>query len=152
MPESAVELAREVFGRASRLKDPSGRLVDVLDPATLDAVLDFFDPRIEFHEDPRFPEADIYKGRDATVRYFTAFMESFDEFTFEPEDFIGVGDDQVLIAIRIHSRGKGSGAKTEAEGGWIFTVRDGKAVRIDAYFDRNEAFEAAGLKSRDRTS
>jgi ketosteroid isomerase-like protein len=143
---NAVEAARGVFERASRIQDPSGRRLDVLDPDTMDAIIDFFDPEVEFHEDPRFPEAGVYKGPEAARNYYKAFGESFDEFTFEAEDFIGVGEDEVLILFRIRTRGKGSGAHTEAESGWIYTIRNGKTVRVVAYFDRNEALVAAGLK------
>src|SRR6185503_12458674 len=136
---------RQNFERARRIKDPSGRRLDVLDPETMDAIIDFYDSE-EFHEDPRFPEAGVYRGPEEARNYYRSFGESFDEFTFEAEDFIGVGDDRVLILFLIRTRGKGSGATAEAESGWIWTVRDGKAVRIDAYFDRNEALAAAGLK------
>jgi ketosteroid isomerase-like protein len=112
----------------------------------MDAIIDFYDPEAEFHEDPRFPEAGVYKGPEAARDYYKAFGESFDEFTFEAEDFIDVGEDKVLILFRIRTRGKGSGAQSETESGWIWTIRNGKAARVDAYFDRNEALAAAGLK------
>jgi ketosteroid isomerase-like protein len=112
----------------------------------MDAILDFYDPEVEFHEDPRFPEAGVYKGPEAARNYYNAFGESFDEFAFEAEDFLDVGEDKVLILFRIRTRGKGSGATAEQESGWVCTIRDGKAVRIDAYFDRSDAFAAAGLE------
>jgi ketosteroid isomerase-like protein len=149
----AVDALRQGFDRASRIKDPSGRRIDVLDPETLDAVFDSFHPDIELHEDPRFPEAaETYHGREAARDYFTQFTESFDEFSFEVEEYVDLGEDKALVLFRIRMRGKESGATVDAKPGWIFTIRDGKTVRIEAHLDRDEAFAAAGLPSRQRTA
>jgi uncharacterized protein len=138
-------VARQLFEEASRVRDPSGRVVDALDRATLKVAYSFYDPEVEIHEDPRFPEAGVYRGIEAVDRYFAQFTESFDEFTFEAEDFIDLGEGRVLWLFRLRTRGKGSGATAEATPGWIYTFRDGKVVRIEAYFDRGEALTAAGL-------
>lgn len=145
MANQAVEVVRRAFEEASRVRDPSGRRLDALDPETLAVAFEFFDPAIEVHEDPRFPEAGIYRGHEPVTAYFRQFTESFDEFAFEAEDFIDLGGDRVLSLFRLRMRGKGSGAIAEERPGWIYTVRDRKAVRIDAYLDRREAFAAAGL-------
>jgi ketosteroid isomerase-like protein len=145
MTQEAVEVIRAAFEEASRVKDPAGREVDALDPETLAVVFDSFDPEIEVREDPSFPEAGLYRGIEAVRRYFTQFTESFDEFTVEVEDLIDVGGDRVLMLFRLRTRGKESGATVEAHPGWIYTIRDRKAVRIEAYLDRDEAFAAAGL-------
>ena len=147
MPTQAVDVVRRAFQEASRVRDPSGRRVDALDPETLAVFFDFFDPAIEVHEDPRFPEARVYRGGGDAAGYFTRFTESFDEFSFEAEDFIDLGADRVLFLFRLRTRGKGSGATVEERPGWIYTMRNGRAVRIDAYLDRREAFAAAGLAS-----
>jgi ketosteroid isomerase-like protein len=145
MSEEEVEIARRAFEEASRVRDPAGSDVDALDRETLAVVFDFFDPEIELHEDPRFPEAGVYRGLEAVSRYFAQFTENFDEFTFKAEDFIDLGGDRVLILFRLRTRGSGSGATVEARPGWIYTIRDGKAVRIETYLDRGEALAAAGL-------
>jgi ketosteroid isomerase-like protein len=145
MSKEAVEAARRAFDDASRVRDPSGRAVDALDRETLAVVFDFFDPEIELREDPRFPEAGVYQGLEAVSRYFGQFTESFDEFTFEAEDFIDLGGDRVLILLRLRTRGSGSGATVEERPGWISTIRGGKAVRIETHLDRGEGFAAAGL-------
>jgi ketosteroid isomerase-like protein len=150
MSEEAVEVLRRAFEDASRVTDPSGRRVDVLDPKTREVVFDFFDPEIEMREDPRFPEAGVFQGVEAVRRYFDQFTENFDEFTLEVEDLIDLGEDSVLMLFRLRTRGKGSGAKAEARPGWIYTIRNGKAVRIEAYFDRSEALAAAGLRDHSR--
>jgi ketosteroid isomerase-like protein len=44
-------------------------------------------------------------------------------------------------------RGKGSGVVVEMPPCWqVYRLRDGRAVRIEVYGDRDEALEAAGLR------
>jgi ketosteroid isomerase-like protein len=145
MANEAVEAVRRAFEEASRVRDPSGRRVDALDPETLAVVFDFFHPAIEIHEDPRFPEAGVYRGHESAGSYFRQFTESFDEFSFEAEDLLALDPDRVMFLFRLRTRGKGSGAFVEERPGWIFTIQDGKAVRIDTYLDRREALAAAGV-------
>ena len=146
MSEQAVQTVRRAFEEASRVRDPSARALDALDADTLAIVFDSYDPEIELHEDPRFPEGGVYRGVEAVARYFAGFTEHFDEFTFEAEDFIDLGDERVLILLHLHTRGTGSGATVEVRPGWILTVRGGKTVRIETYLDRAEALAAAGLE------
>jgi ketosteroid isomerase-like protein len=145
MSEEAMNAVRTMLERASRVRDPSGRAIDPLDRETLAVVFDSFHPEIEVHEDPRFPEAGTYRGIEAVGRYFEQFTDSFDEFVFEVEDLVDLGADRVLVLFMLRTRGKGSGATAEARPGWIYTIRGGKAMRIEAYLDRDEAFAAAGL-------
>ncbi|MGH2979631.1 MAG: nuclear transport factor 2 family protein, partial [Solirubrobacterales bacterium] len=145
MSEHAVEVIRRTFDQASRVTDPSGRVLDVLDRDTRAVVFDSFDPQIEVQEDPRFPEAGLYRGREAVGRYFSQFTENFDAFTFEAEDFIDLDEQRALVVFRLRTRGKGSGATVEEQPGWIYTIHGGKVMRIEAYLDHREAFAAAGL-------
>ena len=78
----AAETVRRTFEEACRVKDPSGKVLDVLDPETRTVIFDSFHPDVEVQEDARFPEAGLYRGRVAVSRYFTQFSESFSALTF----------------------------------------------------------------------
>jgi ketosteroid isomerase-like protein len=114
----------------------------------LEALLRYADPEVEFHEDARFPEAGVYRGADAFRTYVEGFQESFEEFHFEVEDWIDAGDGRVVGLTIAGGVGKDSGADVRQRSAWIFTVRDGKVVRMDAYLDRAEALRAAGVAPR----
>jgi ketosteroid isomerase-like protein len=43
-------------------------------------------------------------------------------------------------------QGKSSGATLDVEAGWVWTIRDGQAVRCDAYLHLDEALDAVGLR------
>jgi len=145
MSQENVEIVRQVFAEASSHADRTGPVVDALDHDSMAVVYEFLDPQIEFHTDPRLPEAGIYRGVEAVRAYWGQFGESFDEFIFEAEDIIGLEDGRVLVLMRLLSRGKDSGARVEARPGWIYTTRDGLVIQIDAFVDRADAFEAVGL-------
>jgi uncharacterized protein len=114
----------------------------------LEALLRYVDPEVEFHEDARFPEAGVYRGTDAFRTYVERFQEAFEEFHFEVEDWIDAGEGRVVGLTRAGGPGKDSGADVRQRSAWIFTVRDGRVVRMDAYLDRDEGLTAAGLAPR----
>ena len=146
MPEDAVELVRRTFAEASR-HGGGGDVLDALAPEALETFFAILDPDVEFHEDPSFPEAGVYRGSDRVREYLTSFTDSFDEVTFKTEDFIDLGEGRVLALLTLTTRGKGSGAKVESRPGWLYEVRDGRVIRIDAWLDRDTALKKAGLDS-----
>ena len=71
-------------------------------------------------------------------------MGAFEDWGYDIEDVIPRGD---VIAVRIHQwgRGKGSGVAVEDRFWQVWTMRNGKAVRVSHHREKNEALEAAGL-------
>ena len=59
----------------------------------------------------------------------------------EPQAFLDQGD-HVIVARR---RRRGSGAPVEAMIYNVWTVQQGKAVRVRGFLSRSDALEAAGL-------
>ena len=56
------------------------------------------------------------------------------------------GADQVLVFSREGGRGRGSGAEVVTQPtAHLWTIRDGKAIRMQSYWERSEALEAVGL-------
>ena len=60
-----------------------------------------------------------------------------------PEEFLDLGD-RVVVTLRLRGRGHGSGVEIDALFYEIYTLRDGKIIRMDEFTDRAEALEAAG--------
>jgi ketosteroid isomerase-like protein len=56
------------------------------------------------------------------------------EELLRPEEFTAAGN-FVLVAVRAHAWGRGSGAPVEVSFFWVFEMRDGKVQRSWAYFD-----------------
>ena len=76
----------------------------------------------------------------------TAF-EAIEDYRMEPEEFIDAGDDKVLVFSREGGRGRGSGAEVVTQPtAHLWTLRNRKAVRMQSYWERSDALEAAGLQ------
>ena len=120
------------------------RFVEAFNRGGLDAVVDFLDPEIEYREDPRFPQAEVYRGRDAVVRQWREFGASFEGYRFEIEDHFGL-DDKVVVVLREVGRGAGSGVPVDRRTGWVNTLRAGKLVRMEIFLDPADALEAVGV-------
>jgi ketosteroid isomerase-like protein len=65
---------------------------------------------------------------------------------FEAESFKAVGDDRVLVFVRAHGVGGGSGVEVEGRFAHLGTFRGSRLVRTAVYTDRSKALEAAGLR------
>lgn len=115
------------------------------DPAVFDAI----DPAIELHPDPEAYWVGvnrIYRGHDGLVAYLRSINEAFEGYRPEVERFLDAGDTVVTLATE-HGRGRGSGVEVESiRTAHVWTMRGGKAIRVDLYQDRSRALKAVGLE------
>jgi ketosteroid isomerase-like protein len=91
------------------------------------------------------PDAATHRGLEAIRGYFAQWTGMFEGIDFRAEELIDAGD-KVFAWIRFSGKGITSGAPVEMEQAQIWTFREGKVVRVEEYFDRAEAVEAAGLR------
>jgi ketosteroid isomerase-like protein len=54
------------------------------------------------------------------------------------------GGDRVVVSGYFRGRGRGSGVEVDTGFYDVYTLRDGKIVRVDEFTGRAEALEAAG--------
>jgi ketosteroid isomerase-like protein len=106
------------------------------------AVLDYLDPEIEWHDVPDQPDATVRHGHEGFLRAFDVFLESFAEFTVEPEELRDLGD-YVLVVGRTRGRGVDSGAEFTQDVVSLWALRGGKIVQTRFFGSRAEALEAA---------
>jgi ketosteroid isomerase-like protein len=86
-----------------------------------------------------------WRGIEALSRAMVEYLHAFSDLRIEAEEIIDLDDDRVLVLSRQTARGKLSGAPIDHELGELFTLRAGKVVSYDSYWDRAEAMKAAGL-------
>lgn len=112
----------------------------------LDAALEAMDPDIELRSSGAFlDEGQIYRGRKGVRRFYEMVAEVIDELTYELVEMSQLGDGRVFVRLRFCGRGKESGIPVDLDGAHIWTLRDYKAIRLDAYSDLEKARAAAGL-------
>src|ERR1700751_1369868 len=91
----------------------------------------------------------LIEGRQTLDRtgfegFMREFLEQWDGFTIEAEDFLDLGS-TVLVTERQRATGKTSGIETEQVFYVVCTFRDGLVVGARWEADLGEAREAAGL-------
>jgi ketosteroid isomerase-like protein len=112
-----------------------------------ETALELFHPDIEWH-DPDRPGGGTYHGHEGLIRNLEEWLEGWEEFRLEPEEFLEAGD-QVVVLVRQSGRGKGSGVEIEAPLAQTYRVHEGKVVWARTYASREEALKAAGMSEQD---
>jgi ketosteroid isomerase-like protein len=113
----------------------------------MDALREIHDPDVVLRMPVGWPERGPFVGRDAVMREFEQLRETFDADAFELiSDFIDVGD---RVAVRFIWLGAGQGPESKVEVTGVYTVRNGRTLAIDHFWDHAEALEAVGLSEQD---
>jgi ketosteroid isomerase-like protein len=87
-------------------------------------------------------EPDTYRGPDGVRRYFASFYDAMDEIRFEPRDFLAAGG-RVIVPVALTARGRTTGLEARQEFVMAWTLRDGKARRVEIFGTLAEAEAAA---------
>src|SRR5688500_13393378 len=105
---------------------------------------DFMEPQFEL----QLPEGGInvgtVRGRESVQRFFAQYLEVFESYRMEPEEFFAA-EDRIVVFIHAPARGKGSGVDVVFSPAHLWTMNGGRAVRLEVFPDRKEALEAVGL-------
>lgn len=130
MSEANIEIVRQIY--------------DAFERGDFQAALSRIDPECVWDlTDHSWPGDDQYFGHEGIVQALTEFIGSFDDYKVEAERFIDAGDKVVVISHET-ARHKGSQAGIDRRQASIYTIRDGKATRIQHYLDIPKGLEAAG--------
>ena len=111
-----------------------------------DEVLSLVDPEVVVDATRRVLNPATYVGIDGVRQMFAGMDEAWEEVRLEGQEVID-GGDRVVVISRMIGTGKGSGVEVERPvNGQVWTIREGRVVRLDLGFtDREAALEAAGL-------
>jgi ketosteroid isomerase-like protein len=101
-------------------------------------------PEMVTYVAPPLPVAGTYYGPEGFLQLTLDWAEGFDELEITSEEFFDAGD-KVVVHARHRARGAASGVPVETDVWYVWTLKEGRAVRADVFNDRAEALEAAGL-------
>ena len=109
----------------------------------------FYDPEVEHSRiGAQTPDMEgEFRGLEELSRAMREYLHPFSDLRIEAEEIIDLDDDRVLVLSRHTAVGKLSGAPINHELGDLFTLRAGKVVRYDSYWDRAEAMKTSGCPS-----
>ena len=106
---------------------------------------DYVDPAVELRVPPLYPDTpEVFRGLDGVQRWIEMIDEVWDQWRFEPERYLEAGSTVVVFAQLI-AEGHSSGIHLEREVAHVWKLEKGRVTSIQAYLDRAEALEAAGL-------
>jgi ketosteroid isomerase-like protein len=87
----------------------------------------------------------LVRGKEELRGVWESQVEAVD-LRLEPEEFIAVGDDKVIVPSRMVAHGSGSEIAFSAAVTWMWTLgEDGLAAKVEVFESRAEALEAVGL-------
>jgi ketosteroid isomerase-like protein len=109
----------------------------------MDRLREMYDPDVVARPPEDWPEPGPWVGREALMRQWELQRETWDADALEPvSDFIDAGD---RVVFRFIWHGAGHGPEADLEMSHVITLRKGKMVRQEVFWDHAEALEAVGL-------
>lgn len=133
------------------LADPDalGAMRAALEPLVHPDFETIADPRYQMLlGDPGQPagKQSVFYGIDGFLSAFREWVSAWESWVIAPWEFIDVDENRVLVGFEITARSKAQGVEMSIQGGNVVTVSEGKLARLELFFRREEALEAAGLE------
>jgi ketosteroid isomerase-like protein len=130
MSGEKVSVVRSVYEAASR-RDSA-------------AVLALYDPEVELDNTRlQVVSGGLYKGHEGLRSFFRQWNEAWESVDYQVDDLIDAGAEQVVSVVTRHGRGRSSGAEVQVKVALLWTIRDGKVIRVVWFPTREEALAAA---------
>lgn len=131
MSQENIEVVRRAFQAHQRRDD--------------EAVLSLYDPAIEIEDDPTQPCPTRYCGFRGVRDFFRDRTAVFPSQDVEVEELIDAGQDVVAV-LHVRARGRESGVPLDFRQAHVWTVQDGKLIRLRIFRGKAQALEAIGLR------
>jgi ketosteroid isomerase-like protein len=101
----------------------------------------FMDSNIEYVNPPDAVETGTLHG----PKSFGLIRDAYDDVEVRPNRFIDAGDEVVVVAT-LTGTSRGARVPVEREQGYVWTIREGRAIRFRWFNTAPEALEAVGLR------
>jgi len=115
---------------------------DAFSRGDVDAFLKDAAPDVEYRPVLTKIEGDLYRGHEGVRLWLAALDELFADMSSRLDELHFVDEGHSLAAGHFSGRGRKSGAEFDLPLTWIYTVRDGELLKLEAYTDRDEALRA----------
>ena len=110
--------------------------------------LDFLASDVAFDNSNAAFDNEVFRGQDGMRQYMSRLREMWKRQQVEPQEFIPVGDKQVIVAFRFVSIGRDD-LETVANAALVVTVRGRQIAHIKSFQNKSSALEAVGLSEQD---
>jgi len=116
-------------------------IVDAFNRGDVEAMLARMDPDFEWRPLEDSPVSRNLRGHDHVRGYVEDWLGTFDNLRLELGELSAVGD-QVVVVVEGHGRGRASGVELYNRFCQVWTLRGGRAVRMEEYATRDQGLAA----------
>jgi hypothetical protein len=102
------------------------------------------DPAVEFDNSNAMLDAAVYRGHDGMRAFLSLMWGMWTAMRIEPQEFIAVGEDQVIVPFRMVMIGRDE-IETVAHAATVYTLAEGKITHMKAFQSKADALGATGL-------
>lgn len=114
-----------------------------------EALAEYVDPDFEcvmVGPDYAGPRGDLaYRGVEGFIEAWREWIEAYESYTIEIGDLIPAPEGRVLTLGRQRGTTRTGGVEVEEVAASVWTVRDGRVVRVEFHLDPEAARRSAGL-------
>ena len=136
MSQENVEIVRRAFEAAGK-PEPD-----------LQTLSELAHPEHEMTTDYGALGGDSFLGVEGFRKALTEFDTDWGEWHQELDEFLAAGDDAVVVLGHLVAQGQSSGIPVEGNWAALVKLRGGRMVSTRFFLNREDALEAAGLRSR----
>ena len=119
------------------------RITDAYVAGDFETALSLIDPDVEVDISMR-PDGRGHRGHEGLIEALRTWTGTWEAYRVEIEELIDAGE-HVVVIDRQSGRGKASGMPLQQSFAAVYTVRNGRVIRIAWFTNRAQALEAAGL-------
>ena len=138
MSQENVEIVRKVYEAAAR--------------GDTAAIFELYDSDIEWDASRTERGAvtgRVARGKESLLKWLREWYEAWETINDDLEELIEVNDNKVISVMVQRGRGRASGIEVEDRLWTVWTIREGKVVRVVWFPTSAEAFEAVGVSEQD---
>ena len=109
----------------------------------VDGIAALLEPGFEFIPLTQSPDNPPFGDREGLDRFVASSREAWEEFLFDPRAFTPAAD-RLMVELQVQARARHTGIELEERWAHVYTVREGRVVRMEAFRSRDEAVAALG--------
>jgi ketosteroid isomerase-like protein len=89
-----------------------------------------------------------YTGIAEVSAAWRTWLQAWDGFSIEAEEVVAGSHGRYVVMQLFRGKGKASGLESEERSAAVVTMRDGLIARMEGFWDRDAALQAAGVERR----
>jgi ketosteroid isomerase-like protein len=123
------------------------RGIEAFNRADASVAMELVTPDVEWGTTGTFPGLEgVYRGPEALPNWMATIRSAWEWFEVGIDEVVHDEGNMLVVAELLRGRGRGSGAEVEMRVFSVYSFREGKVRRRQAFTDRDEALEAAGVR------